>query len=1445
MIFNTSTFFNSINIQNVTTFDRFGNGYTIMDGRYILKIDTSGNVTIFAGSMNAEDFQTIPGLAINSGFSQISKILFDSKGNAYILDILNFIICKIDTSGYLTIIAGYEGDSNRFGIPGFINDGYLGNFLTNIVIDSFDNIYLLQSYRNVNNGIQIYVDNYIIKVDSSGELTIFAGTGVQGIPTAGPAKSSNLSISSADIMCIDSLGNKYFTDISNNLFLKIDTNEYLTIIPNVTPSSMGNVPKLVIDSYNNVYIPNISNNTISKLDINGNLTTFAGTGVAGTPTAGGLATYSNLILGNNLYIDPSGNIYIVQNMNSILKVDTSGYLTIFAGTGNNSNFIIFDEKLAIECDLKPIDNITFDNSGNVYIEQSYTFKVVYKINASGILSLYSGSVTKLGFITMDSFNNIYMVDSINYSVKQINANGQITRFAGLNTLYGQPMQVGLATSSPLNIPRSLTVDLYGNIYILDATNIGKVNTSGYLTVIAGSIYNYNQTTPSPGLAINSSLNNFSGIVVDSTGNVYIADPSNNTIDKIDSNGMLTIFAGYNPSYNPKCITVDPSNNIYICYGDYNVVKAFTYTNYTYLNAFNNLNKNVSSIIVDSSKNVYFSSNNNIYKTNTNGSLTIVAGSSTGVSGITPFIINDSTNFNTSGITIDSANNLYIINNYHKNILKIDSNLYVSTFANITTNVGTITATSIAYDSIGGNVYYTDTISHKIYKRTNTGIVSNFAGSGVAGNTNGGAASARLNRPNGLAVDNLGNVYIADTSSNRIARVNTNNVLSNFAGTGVSGIPTNNVNATGVNAKLNFPTAVAVDSTGNVYIADTYNNVIEKVTLGSPNNIITIIAGSQTGVSGTPINGQNATDAKFNKPTGIAVDLSLNIYIADTGNNMIIKFKVGSTITVLATDIKLVNCGITVDSNKNVYVMDSSNNVITKIDINGNKTNITGIFKATNHLLNNPTGIAMDNSGNIYIADTSNNMIEKVDTSGNMTLFAGKSTGVSGAPTNNVSATSSNLSFPTAVAVDLSGNVYIADTSNNMVEKVDKNKNLTIIAGPGIKPTGLVVDLSGNVYYVDASNNTVVKINTFGTSSNIATDIAISNNGITVDSSNNVYVVDSSNILIKQIDIYGNITTPTNITAYNTSSAAKRYSLKSPSSVAVDLCGNVYIGDDGNKMIEKVDAIGNIYTIATNVDISNCNIALDTDGNIYYYDYINNKIIKIFKNGRIKTIAGNGSYGTQTTGRSINSPLPTITSIYVKSPYYILLSANLGSTNNYIIELTANSCFLKNTKILTLQNNKEKYIPIQNLRKGDLVKTEDNGYLPIDIIQKSTICHRKDNSDIKNKLYVCSTTKYPDLFENLVITGCHSVLVNNLTEKQREKTVELVERILVTGKKYRLLACLDDKATVYPTDGDYEIWHLALENEDEYSNYGIYANGLLVESASKRMMELDYTLNVSL
>jgi hypothetical protein len=163
------------------------------------------------------------------------------------------------------------------------------------------------------------------------------------------------------------------------------------------------------------------------------------------------------------------------------------------------------------------------------------------------------------------------------------------------------------------------------------------------------------------------------------------------------------------------------------------------------------------------------------------------------------------------------------------------------------------------------------------------------------------------------------------------------------------------------------------------------------------------------------------------------------------------------------------------------------------------------------------------------------------------------------------------------------------------------------------------------------------------------------------------------------------------------------------------------------------------------------------------------------------------------------------------------------------------CFLEGSKILCLIDQEETYVPIETIRKGTLVKTRFNGYKAVDMIGHSKIYNPANKLHSKNRLYKLTPQKYLELTEDLIVTGCHSILVGDLTDEQREKSKEFTGDIYVTEDRYRLIACLDPKAEPYEKEGIHTIWHLALDNQDNYMNYGCYANGLLVETTSKRMM----------
>jgi len=315
--------------------------------------------------------------------------------------------------------------------------------------------------------------------------------------------------------------------------------------------------------------------------------------------------------------------------------------------------------------------------------------------------------------------------------------------------------------------------------------------------------------------------------------------------------------------------------------------------------------------------------------------------------------------------------------------------------------------------------------------TITTIVGSPGNPGFAGDS-GSAVGSQLNFPFGLAMDKSGTLYIADGLNNRVRKVS-GGVITTVAGNGTAGFTGDNASAT--SAELNNPTGVAVDSSGNLYIADSGNNVVRKVANGT----ITTFAGSNSVGAGYSGDTGTATGAQLNNPVGVAADASGNVYIADAGNNVVRQVYSGNIITAAVGFTH--PDGVAVDSSGNLYVADTvarrivklSGGVYTTIAGNGNGAFGGDDGPGAQAALNAPMGVAVDASGNVYIADTLNGRIRKLTPSGTITTIAG--TGALYFSGDQGPATQAAMYFPRGVAVDPSGNIYIADTANSVVRQL--------------------------------------------------------------------------------------------------------------------------------------------------------------------------------------------------------------------------------------------------------------------------------------------------------------------------------------------------------------------------------------------------------------------------
>ncbi len=648
-----------------------------------------------------------------------------------------------------------------------------------------------------------------------------------------------------------------------------------------------------------------------------------------------------------------------------------------------------------------------------------------------------------------SGSNIYF--SSGNSVFRIDGSGTLTLIAG-NSRAGFSGDGGPAVNAQLNAPQGLALNAAGNLYIADSLNnrVRIVDTTGVINTFAG-----NGTVNPPGFwgdlgpAVNASLHLPTGLAVDSSGKVYIAVSSDNTVRVVTTDGLINIFAG---------------SGYAGFYGDYAAGSPLTTGGCT------GCNPGTATLAgLTNPQDVAIGPNNTILIADT-GNSSIRSVSSAGiistVSGMgSPALIAQGDGVATTlamiapfSVAADSSGNIYMAEFGTNRIRKLD------TSGNITTAIGDgnqgfagdggppnkvemTLPTGLAVDS-SGNLYFCDSLNNRIRKLAG-GNVGTIAGNGLLSRSGDGlvATSAQLNAPLGVAADSAGNLYVADTANNLVRKVDVNGVISTFAGTGTAGSSGDGNAAT--SAQLNGPQGLAVDSAGNLYIADTVNNRVRKVSGGN----ISTVAGS--GTAGFGGDGGGAGSAQLNLPFGVAVDASGNLYIAEFGNNRVRKVSGGNISTLAGNGIS-------------GYGGDGS--------------------QAAAASLNGPRGVAVDSLGNVYIADTANNRVRQVAPNGVIATVAGN--GIAGFSGDGGSALNAQVGNPVAIAVDSVGNVYIAD-GGARIRKLFLSSVISTIAGgptPGYSgdgglapratlngPSAVAVNSSGNVWVADTFNNAVRRL----------------------------------------------------------------------------------------------------------------------------------------------------------------------------------------------------------------------------------------------------------------------------------------------------------------------------------------------------------------------------------
>lgn len=578
----------------------------------------------------------------------------------------------------------------------------------------------------------------------------------------------------------------------------------------------------------------------------------------------------------------------------------------------------------------------------------------------------------------------------------------------------------------------------------------------------------------------------------------------------------------------------------------------------------------------------------------------------------------------------------------------------------------------------GTIYVADTRNNTIRKITSADIVTTLAGTaGTEGFTNGTGAAARFNEPFGVAVDDAGNVFVADASNNAIRKITPAGVVTTVAGGGGPGT----ADGPGTSAKLDEPRGICIDATGTLYIADYDNHTIRKITASG---VVSTLAGQ----ADVPGNADGAgTAALFRGPMGIAVDATGIVYVADSGNHSIRRIAQNGTVTTLASTGTGLSepRGIVVTAAGTLLVADYSSHSIRSVTSSGSITTYAGAVEspgtadgaAAAARFHYPSGLALASDGSVYVADTENDTIRTIS-GGTVTTFAGLAGRVLTADGHG---TDARFDAPYSTAVDSNGVVYVADQTAHVIRRIGTDGIVTTFAGlPGVfgiddgtadgarfySPCGVAVDAAGNVYVADTMNSTVRKITPGRVVSTLAgsgrTRGSADGNGaaarfdqpfgIAVDGNGNVYVSDAAANTIRKITPGGVVSTlagraATPGSADGTGSDA-RFSV--PYAIAVDSTGVLFVVDHGNHAIRRISSEGTVTTLAGTagsagyVDGNGSNarfkfpsgIAAGRDGIVYVADTDNQVIRAIASNGEVTTIGGSAGGTGSTDGAGSNA-----------------------------------------------------------------------------------------------------------------------------------------------------------------------------------------------------------------
>jgi len=845
----------------------------------------------------------------------------------------------------------------------------------------------------------------------------------------------------------------------------------------------------------------------------------------------------------------------------------------------------------------------------------------------------------------------------------------------------------------------------------------------------------------------ANLNQPTSVAVDGSGNIYTASPAQHRVFKVDATGTLTVFAGNGtPGSGNECT----QGNSPDC----------TLTIHTALHS-------PQAVAVDSSGNVFIadSQNNVVRVVNTQSSAITVAGAQVQPGAIATVAGNGGSGFSGDGglatdaklarpfgLAIDSAGNIFIADIDNNRVREVDNATgYIKTVAGngalgFSGDGGPAVAASlnqpmsVALDSSNPpTLYIGDGGNHRIRRVDPNGVITTFAGNGTsgAGGDGGPATSASLGGRLGLAFYSPAKLFIADADSGKIREVSAG-VINTVAGNGCFGysLETSDckMNASGgdgnpaTSASLDGPLGAAFDGSGNLYIADTGNLRVRAVNnQGGPITLagVTIQPGDIETLAGNGLtfggDGSPAADASLNSPQGVTRDNAGNLFMSDTNDQLI------RAVNQQASQITLF--GVPIQPGKIATVAGNGCFGYALGDFPKCDTSAPEPIAATKTSLGSPTSVAMDGAGNLYIADTSNQRVRKVDAATQLiTTLAG--TGTGGFNGDGQLASAAELNFPSSVAFDGSGNLFIADTDNQRVRAVNLQTVPVTLFGVLIQP-GDIATVAGDG---TASSDPTTACAETGAATSAELNFPA---GIGFDGSGNLYIADRANYCVRKVDLGGNISTVAGDGTQGFSGdggAATNAELNLPASVAVDSTGNLYIADFGNQAVRRVDASTQVITTVAGSGVfgfsgdngpaylamlaNPSGVALDGSGNLLIADTLNDRIRQVGKPvvAALTLSATSLSFGNELV--NVASPEQTVTLTNSGSDTLtisgITVTGDFSQTNNCDGSLAAGaSCSIQVTFTPTALGSRTGTLSVSDTTLGSpqAVALSGTGVLP--------------------------------------------------------------------------------------------------------------------------------------